>query len=281
MEIRKIAVIGAGQMGCGIAQVAAQSGFEVVLEDMDEKYAMTGLAKIRERLERRVKEGKLGEAEKEKALLNIRPTARLSDCRDADLVIEAVTEKEEIKKGIFSELDALCPGTTIFATNTSSISITRLAAGTKRADRFIGMHFMNPAYVMKLIEIVRGFCTADETVSAVSAVSGRMGKTPVVAEDFPGFVSNRVLMPMINEAIYCLQEGVALKEDIDTIMKLGAHHPMGPLELADFIGLDTCLEILEILASDLGEKFKPCPLLRKMVAAGRLGKKSGEGFYEY
>ncbi len=281
MEIRKIAVIGAGQMGCGIAQVAAQSGFEVVLENMDEKFAIAGLARIRERLERRVKEGKLEDREKEAALANIRPTASLSDCRDADLVIEAVIEKEEIKKGIFAELDSLCPDTTIFATNTSSISITRLAAGTKRADRFIGMHFMNPAYIMSLIEIVRGLHTSDETVIAITRVSGRMGKTPVVAEDVPGFVSNRVLMPMINEAVFCLQEGVASREGIDAIMKLGAHHPMGPLELADFIGLDTCLDILEILASDLGEKFRPCPLLRKMVAAGRLGKKSGEGFYEH
>jgi 3-hydroxybutyryl-CoA dehydrogenase len=281
MEIRKIAVIGAGQMGCGIAQAAAQSGYEVVLENIDEQFAMAGLAKIRERLERRVKEGKLAEAAKEKAIAQIQTTAGLSDCRDADLVIEAVTEKEEIKKEIFSELETLCPKTTIFATNTSSISVSRLAAGTKRADRFIGMHFMNPAYIMKLVEIVRGLRTSDETVSAVRAVSERMEKTAVVTEDFPGFVSNRVLMPMINEAIYCLQEGVAPREGIDTIMKLGAHHPMGPLELADFIGLDTCLDILEILTSDLGEKFRPCPLLRKMVAAGRLGKKSGEGFYEY
>jgi 3-hydroxybutyryl-CoA dehydrogenase len=281
MEIHKIAVIGAGQMGCGIAQVAAQSGFEVVLEDMDEKYAIAGRARIKERLERRVKEGKLEEAEKEKALSNIKTTARLSDCGNVDLVIEAVIEKEQIKKEIFSELDSLCSGETIFATNTSSILVTRLASGTKRADRFIGMHFMNPAYVMKLVEIVKGLRTSDETVNAVSGVSGRMGKTPVVVEDFPGFVSNRVLMPMINEAIYCLQEGVASRESIDEIMRLGTHHPMGPLELADFIGLDTCIEILEILASDLGEKFRPCPLLRKMVAAGKRGEKSGEGFYEY
>jgi 3-hydroxybutyryl-CoA dehydrogenase len=192
-----------------------------------------------------------------------------------------VTEIERVKKEIFGALDPLCAPETIFATNTSSIPVTRLAAGTKRPDRFIGMHFMNPAYVMKLIEIIKGEQTSDETVEAIRFVSERMGKVAVVVGDSPGFVSNRVLMPLINEAVYCLQEGVASKEGIDTVMRLGAHHPMGPLELADFIGLDTCLEILEILERELGTKFSPCPLLRKMVNEGKLGRKKGEGFYEY
>jgi 3-hydroxybutyryl-CoA dehydrogenase len=281
MEIRTIAVIGAGTMGCGIAQVAAQNGYGVLLEDQSEEFAGAGLDRIRERLERRVSEGIIEGSERDRALSNIRAGARLSDCGTADLIIEAVREKEEIKKEIFAQLDSLCPDATIFATNTSSVSITRLARATRRPGRFVGMHFMNPAYTMKLVEIVRGFQTSEETVNAVRVVSEKMGKMPVVVEDSPGFVSNRVLMPMINEAIFCLQEGVADKESIDTIMKLGANHPMGPLELADFIGLDTCLEILEILKTEMGEKFRPCPLLRKMVATGRLGRKSREGFYEY
>jgi 3-hydroxybutyryl-CoA dehydrogenase len=281
MLIRTIAVIGAGTMGGGIAQVAAQSGYEVVLEDLSEQFAEAGFVRIRERLERRVREGKLEESERDRILSNIRASARLSDCKEADLVIEAVNEKEKIKKEIFAQLDPLCSDAAIFATNTSSVSITRLARSIVRPDRFVGMHFMNPAYVMKLVEIVKGLQTSEETVDVVRAVTEKMGKTPAVVEDFPGFVSNRVLMPMINEAILCLQEGVADKESVDTIMKLGANHPMGPLELADFIGLDTCLEILEILNAELGEKFRPCPLLRKMVAAGRLGKKRGKGFYEY
>jgi 3-hydroxybutyryl-CoA dehydrogenase len=281
MEIRSIAVIGAGTMGCGIAQVAAQSGYEVILENMSEEGARTGLDRIRKRLERRVSEGKLEGSERDRTLSNIRVSAQLSDCGTADLVIEAVMEKEEIKKEIFAQLDSLCSDDAIFATNTSSVSITRLARATRRPDRFVGMHFMNPAYTMKLVEIVTGLQTSEETLDSVRAVSEKMGKTPVVVEDSPGFVSNRVLMPMINEAIYCLQEGVADKESIDAIMKLGANHPMGPLELADLIGLDTCLEILEILNTEMGEKFRPCPLLRKMVASGRLGRKKGEGFYEY
>jgi 3-hydroxybutyryl-CoA dehydrogenase len=281
MEIRTIAVIGAGTMGGGIAQVAAQSGYEVLLDDLSEEFAKASFGRIRERLERRVSEGKLEESERDRTLANIRTSARLSDCKAADLVIEAVREKEEIKKEIFAQLGSLCSDAAIFATNTSSVSITRLASATRRPDRFVGMHFMNPAYTMTLVEIVKGVQTSEETVETVRAVSEKMGKTPVVVEDSPGFVSNRVLMPMINEAIFCLQEGVADKESIDTIMKLGANHPMGPLELADFIGLDTCLEILEILNAEMGEKFMPCPLLRKMVSAGRLGRKRGEGFYEY
>jgi 3-hydroxybutyryl-CoA dehydrogenase len=281
MAIRTIAVIGAGTMGGGIAQTAAQSGFEVILEDMSEGLVAEGLGKIERRLERRVAEGKLESGEKNAIAGRIRTVAKLDDCKRADLVVEAVVEKEEAKKEIFTVLDVLCPPKTVFATNTSSIQITRLAGSTKRPDRFIGMHFMNPAYVMKLVEIVKGVRTSEDTVNTAKKVCDSMGKVAVVVDDSPGFVSNRVLMPLVNEAVFCLQEGVASREGIDTVMKLGAHHPMGPLELADFIGLDTCLEILEILGAELGEKYRPCPLLRKMVASGKLGKKSGEGFYDY
>lgn len=268
-------------MGCGIAQVAAQSGYEVILEDMKEEYVKAGFVKIRERLAKRVSEGKIESREKDRILSNIKATASLESCKDADLIIEAVTEKEDVKKQIFQELDSLCDDETIFTSNTSSISITRLAQVTGRPDRFAGMHFMNPAHIMKLVEVVKGIHTSDETVNVITVVAGIMGKTPVIVNDFPGFVSNRILVPMINDAIYCLQEGVASRESIDTIMKLGANHPMGPLELADFIGLDICLEILEALQVELGDKYRPCPLLRKMVAAGKFGRKSGEGFYEY
>ena len=281
MNIQKIGVIGAGTMGGGIAQVAAQSGYEVVLKDVKEEYVKAGFAKIKERLGKRVGEGKLEIFEKDRILSNIKTTTSLKDCRNADLVIEAVIEKEDIKKQIFNELDTICNDETVFASNTSSISITRLAEITKRPERFAGMHFMNPAYAMKLVEVVKGMHTSDETVNIITAVAEIMGKIPVVVNDFPGFVSNRILLPMINDAVYCLQEGVASRESIDKVMRLGANHPMGPLELADFIGLDTCLAILEILHTELGEKYRPCPLLRKMVAGGKLGRKSGEGFYEY
>ncbi|OHC05383.1 MAG: 3-hydroxybutyryl-CoA dehydrogenase [Planctomycetes bacterium RIFOXYC2_FULL_41_27] len=281
MDIKIIGIIGAGTMGGGIAQVAAQSGYEVVLKDVSEEYVRTGFAKIKERLAKRVGEGKLENHEKDRILSNIKTTTSLKDCKDADLIIEAVIEKEDIKKHIFKELDILCDEETLFATNTSSISITRLALVTERPERFAGMHFMNPAYIMRLVEVVQCLRTSRETIGIITAVAEKMGKIPVVVNDFPGFVSNRVLMPMINDAIYCLQEGVASREGIDTIMKLGANHPMGPLELADFIGLDTCLAILEILHAELGEKYRPCPLLQKMVAGGKIGRKSGEGFYEY
>lgn len=261
--------------------MAAQSGYEVVLKDISEEYVRAGFAKIKERLVKRVGEGKLEISEKDRILSNIKTTAGLKDCKDADLIIEAVIENEDLKKKIFKELDTICNDETIFASNTSSISITRLAEVTKRPDRFAGMHFMNPAYIMKLVEVVKGMHTSDETVNIITAVAEIMGKIPVVVNDFPGFVSNRILMPMINDAVYCLQEGVASRESIDNVMRLGANHPMGPLELADFIGLDTCLAILEILHTELGEKYRPCPLLRKMVAGGKLGRKSGEGFYEY
>ncbi len=281
MEIKKIGVVGAGTMGGGIAQIAAQSGFEVILEDMSEEYVRAGFEKIKERLEKRVREGKLENKEKERILSNIKITASLEDCKDADLIIEAVVEKEDTKKQIFKELDNICAVDAVFATNTSSISITRLAQVTKRQERFAGMHFMNPAFIMKLVEVVRGLHTSEETISIVTDVAERIGKIPVVINDSPGLVSNRVLMPMINEAVYCLQEGIASRDSIDSIMKLGANHPMGPLELADFIGLDICLAVLEVLSSELGDKYRPCPLLRKMVAGGKFGRKSGEGFYEY
>ncbi|MCR4322155.1 MAG: 3-hydroxyacyl-CoA dehydrogenase NAD-binding domain-containing protein [Candidatus Brocadiaceae bacterium] len=281
MDIKKIGIIGAGTMGGGIAQVAAQSGYEVVLKDISEEYVRAGLAKIKERLVKRVGEGKLEISEKDRILSNIKTTANLEDCRNTDLIIEAVLEKEDIKKQIFKELDILCDEETVFTSNTSSISITRLALVTERPERFAGMHFMNPAYIMRLVEVVQCLRTSRETVSIITAVAEKMGKIPVIVNDFPGFVSNRVLMPMINDAIYCLQEGVASREGIDTIMKLGANHPMGPLELADFIGLDVCLAILEVLHEELGEKYRPCPLLERMVADGKLGKKSGEGFYGY
>jgi len=281
MNIQKIGVIGAGTMGGGIAQVAAQSGYDVVLEDMKEEYVKAGFSKIKERLEKRVSEGKLESREKDRILSNIKTTSSLKDCKDTDLIIEAVLEKEDIKKQIFKELDILCDEETVFTSNTSSISITRLALVTERPERFAGMHFMNPAYIMRLVEVVPCLRTSRETISIITAVAEKMGKIPVIVNDFPGFVSNRVLMPMINDAIYCLQEGVASREGIDTIMKLGANHPMGPLELADFIGLDTCLAILEVLHEELGEKYRPCPLLERMVADGKLGRKSGEGFYGY
>ena len=281
MDIKKIAVIGAGTMGGGIAQVAAQSGYEIILADTKEEYVRAGFEKIKERLEKRVGEGKLESKEKDRTLSNIKITASLEDCRDADLVIEAVVEKEDAKKQIFKELDNICPEETVFASNTSSISITRLAQVTGRPEKFTGMHFMNPAYIMKLLVIIQGMRTSQETVKTVAAVAERMGKTSVTINDYPGFIINRLLIPMINDSIYCLEEGVTSKESIDKIMKLGANHPMGPLELADFIGLDICLAILDVLHAELGEKYMPCPLLRKMVAGGKLGRKSGEGFYDY
>ena len=281
MEIEKIGVIGAGTMGGGIAQVAAQSGFMVVLEDVSEEYVRAGFEKIENRLEKRVGEGKLESREKDRILSKISVTESLEDCVNADLIIEAVIEKEDVKKQIFKDLDSICSEEAVFATNTSSISITRLAHATKRPGRLAGMHFMNPAYIMKLVEVVRGLHTSQETVDTIISVAEKMGKIPVEVSDSPGFISNRVLMPMINDAVFCLYEGVASRDGIDTIMKLGANHPMGALELADFIGLDICLDILEVLHADLGEKYRPCPLLRKMVAGGKLGRKSGEGFYEY
>ncbi len=281
MDIRTIAVIGSGVMGGGIAQVAAQCGYNVILEDLKEEYVSSGLEKIRVRLEKRVQEGELRREEVEAIIPRIKITTSLEESCDADLIIEAVVEKEDIKKDIFGELDAICGEETIFASNTSSIPITKLALATERRERFVGMHFMNPAYVMKLVEVIRGPETSERTVNVIKTVCERLGKAPVVVNDSPGFVISRVLATMINDAIFCLREGIATKEGIDTIMKLGANHPMGPLELADLMGLDVCLEILRILLTDLGEKYRPCPLLEEKVAAGKLGRKTGEGFYEY
>ena len=282
MAIQKIMVVGAGQMGSGIAQVCAQAGFDVKLNDMKQEFFDRGLGVITKNLTRDVAKGRKTEDEKDAVLSRISMSLDLKDAVDADLVIEAATENMEIKQSIFRELDAIAPKYAILATNTSSLPITEIAAVTERAEKVIGMHFMNPVPVMKLVEIIRGLATADEVYGAVEEMTHKLSKTPVEVNDFPGFISNRILLPMINEAIYALYEGVATKEAIDDVMKLGMNHPMGPLTLADFIGLDTCLSIMEILHDGLGDsKYRPCPLLRKYVAAGWLGKKTGRGFYVY
>jgi 3-hydroxybutyryl-CoA dehydrogenase len=282
MEIGTIGVVGAGQMGSGIAHVAAASGAAVILADAAPEIVAAGRASIAKNLDREVAKGKRTAEERDAALSRISTAADLAALAGADLVIEAVTENEAVKKEVFRRLEAALPAESILASNTSSISITRLAAATSRPDRFIGMHFMNPVPVMALVEVIRGIATSDATAESIRALAEKMGKTPIFCNDFPGFVSNRVLMPMINEAVYALYEGVAEKEAIDGIMKLGMNHPMGPLTLADFIGLDTCLSILRVLHGGLGDpKYRPCPLLVKMVDAGWLGRKSGRGFYEY
>jgi len=282
VDIRTIGVVGAGQMGSGIAHVAAAAGFSVVLVDVGDSLLEKGRATIDRNLEREVSKGKRSPEDKKAALGRLTLATDRARLSEADVVIEAVVESEPVKKEIFADLDARLPARTILASNTSSISITRLAAATGRPDRFIGMHFMNPVPVMGLVEIIRGLATSDETAAVVEALAKKLGKTPISCNDFPGFVSNRVLMPMINEAIETLHEGVAAREAIDGIMKLGMNHPMGPLELADFIGLDTCLSILRVLHEGFGDpKYRPSPLLVKMVDAGWLGKKTGRGFYEY
>jgi 3-hydroxybutyryl-CoA dehydrogenase len=282
MDIRTVGVVGAGQMGSGIAHVAAASGFTVLLADLEGPYLPKAMASIDRNLEREVARGKRAPEEKAAALERITASPELSGFAGADVVIEAVVEDEPVKRDLLRKLDAICPERTILASNTSSISITRLASATRRPDRFLGMHFMNPVPVMGLVEVIRGIATSDETAAAVEALARAMGKTPIFCNDSPGFVSNRVLMPMINEAIEALREGVATREAIDGILKLGMNHPMGPLTLADFIGLDTCLAILRVLQEGFGDpRYRPSPLLVKMVDAGWLGKKSGRGFYEY
>ena len=278
----QVAVIGAGTMGNGIAQVFATCGHDVTMIDVSADALEKGLKAVRGSLARVVKKGALSQEAADQAVARIRPATTVADARDADLAIEAATENPALKFTLFAELDRTCRPEVILASNTSSISITEIAAKTGRPDRVIGMHFMNPVPVMQLVEVIRGQATSDATTASVMELASALGKTPVEVNDYPGFVSNRVLMPMINEAVYCVMEGVAKPEAIDTVMKLGMAHPMGPLALADLIGLDTCLAILEVLHRGLGDdKYRPCPLLRRMVAAGHLGRKAGRGFYSY
>ena len=278
----RIAVVGAGQMGNGIAHVFAQSGYRVTMVDVSEQALARGRSTIEKNLDRQVKKGTIQEADKQATLERLATSGDLGAVSDSALVVEAATENRDLKFRIFGDLDRLAPPGAVLASNTSSISITEIAARTRRPEQVIGMHFMNPVPVMQLVEIIRGLATSDATAKVVTEMCVRLGKTPVEVNDFPGFVSNRVLLPMINEAVYCVMEGVGTPEAIDTVMKLGMNHPMGPLALADLIGLDTCLSIMEVLHRDLGDdKYRPCPLLRNYVAAKWLGRKSGRGFYNY
>jgi 3-hydroxybutyryl-CoA dehydrogenase len=282
MEVNTFGVIGAGQMGNGIAQVAAAAGLKVIMLDIKEAFVQKGLANITKVLTRSVEKGKLAAEEKAATLGRITPTTEVSEMAAADYLVEAATENERIKFQLFKDLDGICPEHTILATNTSSIPIGRIAAQTQRPEKVIGMHFMNPVPVMKLVEVIRGLATADETFQLTWDLALKFGKTPAESSDFPGFIANRILMPMINEAVFTLYHGVGTAEAIDTVMKLGMNHPMGPLALADLIGLDTCLAIMETLYDGFKDsKYRPCPLLRKYVEAGWLGRKSGRGFYKY
>ncbi|WP_226681855.1 3-hydroxybutyryl-CoA dehydrogenase [Sutcliffiella horikoshii] len=282
MTIQKVMVIGAGQMGSGIAQVCAMAGYDVYMNDLKQEFLDRGLMGITKNLSRSVEKGRMTEDKKSAVLGRLQTTTTLEDAKHVDIVIEAAVENMDIKKKIFAELDQHAPAHTILATNTSSLPITEIAAATGRPEKVIGMHFMNPVPVMKLVEIIRGLQTADEVYGAIEDMTKKLSKVPVEVNDFPGFVSNRVLMPMINEAIFTVYEGVATPEAIDEVMKLGMNHPMGPLTLADFIGLDTCLYIMETLHEGFGDdKYRPCPLLRKYVKAGWLGRKTGRGFYTY
>jgi 3-hydroxybutyryl-CoA dehydrogenase len=282
MDIKTFGVIGSGQMGNGIAQVAAASGLNVIMNDINTEFVERGLNTILKNLARSVEKGKLSEADKNAILGRVKTSVALKDMADADFIVEAATENEKIKFQLFKDLDGICAAHVILSTNTSSIPIGRIAAQTKRPEKVIGMHFMNPVPIMKLVEVIRGLATSDETFQTTWDLALAFGKTPAEANDFPGFIANRILMPMINEAVYCLYHGVGTRENIDTVMKLGMNHPMGPLALADLIGLDTCLAIMETLYDGFSDsKYRPCPLLRKYVEAGWLGRKTKRGFYEY